>query len=107
MKEFQPALPCELVAPAGNWDCLRAAVAGGADAVYFGLSGFNARMRAENFHEEELPKIMQFLHAHGVKGYVTMNVLIFTDELEAAMRQLKLMVDCKVDAVIMQDAGLA
>lgn len=58
----------ELVAPAGDWNCLRAAVANGADCVYFGLSRFNARMRAENFREEELPGVVDFLHSHGVKG---------------------------------------
>ena len=55
----------ELVAPAGDWNCLRAAVANGADCVYFGLSCFNARMRAENFREEELPGVVDFLHKAG------------------------------------------
>ena len=68
----------ELLAPAGNHECLRAAVANGADAVYFGLdSGFNARARAENFSLEELPGVIQFLHRYGVRGYVTLNTLIF------------------------------
>jgi U32 family peptidase len=58
----------ELVAPAGDWNCLRAAVANGADCVYFGLSRFKARMRAENFRAEELPGVVDFLHSHGVKG---------------------------------------
>ena len=58
----------ELLAPAGDWECVRAAVANGADAVYFGLPAFNARMRATNFTPDELPKLMDFLHDHGVKG---------------------------------------
>lgn len=97
----------ELLAPAGDWDCVRAAVANGADAVYFGLPGFNARLRAENFTEEDLPKVVDFLHAHGVKAYVPLNVLIFTDELDAAVAELRLLNDTGVDAVIIQDVGLA
>ena len=69
----------ELLAPAGNFECLRAAVANGADAVYFGLnSGFNARARAENFAIEQLPDVIRFLHRYGVCGYITLNTLIFT-----------------------------
>jgi len=96
----------ELLAPAGDWECVRAAVANGADAVYFGLPAFNARMRATNFTAEDLPKLMAFLHEHGVKGYVAFNVLIFTDELAAAEEQLLLMARAGVDAAIVQDLGL-
>src|SRR6266404_149186 len=63
----------ELLAPAGDWDCARAAVENGADAIYFGLEKFNARMRARNFTETDLPSLMEFLHLRGVKGYVTFN----------------------------------
>ncbi|MBX7157732.1 MAG: U32 family peptidase [Verrucomicrobiae bacterium] len=97
----------ELLAPAGNWDCLRAAVANGADAVYFGLSRFNARLRADNFTEKDIGKIVSFLHAHQVKAYVAFNTLIFTSELEEAAKQLILLEDANVDAVIVQDIGLA
>lgn len=97
----------ELLAPAGDWDCVKAAVANGADAVYFGLPRFNARMRAENFTEEDLPEVVRFLHNHGVKAYVTFNVLVFTDELPAAVRQLQLLESACVDAIIVQDIGLA
>src|SRR5258708_37675842 len=96
----------ELLAPAGDWECARAAVANGADAVYFGLPAFNARMRATNFTADELPKLMDFLHEHGVKGYVAFNVLIFTDELAAAEEQLLLLERAGVDAAIVQDLGL-
>jgi putative protease len=96
----------ELLAPAGDWECARAAVANGADAVYFGLPAFNARMRATNFSAEELPKLMTFLHDHGVKGYVAFNTLIFTDELAAAEEQLLLLARAGVDAAIVQDLGL-
>ena len=102
-----PPVEPELLAPAGDWECLRAAVANGADAVFFGLSRFNARMRAENFREDELPAISSFLHAHGVKAYVTLNVLIFTDELDDAIAELQALHDAAVDAVIIQDVGLA
>jgi putative protease len=97
----------ELLSPAGNWDCARAAVANGADAIFFGLSRFNARLRADNFTEEDLPELMKFLHRHGVKGFVTMNTLIFPAEIEDAARQLLWLEACKVDAIIVQDLGLA
>src|SRR5271156_3820044 len=97
----------ELLAPAGGWECARAAVANGADAVYFGLPAFNARMRATNFAADDLPKLMAFLHEHGVKGYVAFNTLIFTDELPAAEEQLLLLARAGVDAAIVQDVGLA
>ncbi len=97
----------ELLSPAGNWDCARAAVAAGADAIYFGLPQFNARLRADNFTNEDLPELMQFLHRHGVRGFVTMNTLIFTGELEAAEAQLRAVAEAGVDALIIQDLGLA
>src|SRR5215470_14529655 len=71
----------ELLAPAGDWECARAAVENGADAIYFGLEKFNARMRAQNFTESDLPKLMEFLHRRGVRGYVTFNTLVFQNEL--------------------------
>ncbi len=97
----------ELLSPAGNWDCARAAVAAGADAIFFGLPAFNARLRADNFTNEDLPELMDFLHRHGVKGFVTMNTLIFTGELEAAEAQLRRVAEAGVDALIIQDLGLA
>jgi putative protease len=102
-----PGRKPELLAPAGDWECARAAVANGADAVYFGLPAFNARMRATNFTADDLPRLMEFLHGHGVKGYVAFNVLIFTDELAAAEEQLILLHRAGVDAAIVQDVGLA
>jgi len=96
----------ELLAPAGDWECARAAVANGADAVYFGMPAFNARMRADNFTPDDLPKLMEFLHEHGVKGYVAFNVLIFTNELTAAEEELVMLGRAGVDAAIVQDLGL-
>ncbi|MDB5324216.1 MAG: family peptidase [Phycisphaerales bacterium] len=86
---------------------MRAAVANGADAVYFGLDQFNARHRATNFTLEKLPEVMAYLHRHNVKGYLTFNVLIFSDELPSAVEYAKAMAAAKVDAVIVQDLGLA
>ena len=97
----------ELLAPAGDMDCARAAVANGADAIYFGLDRFNARLRADNFTLDSLPELMRFLHAHGVKGYVTMNTLIFTSELADALSYLGHLNAAGADGVIVQDIGLA
>ena len=100
-----PRLP-ELLAPAGDWDCARAAVENGADAIYFGLSRFNARMRAQNFTEADLPPLMAFLHRRGVRGYVTFNTLVFESELAEAEDFLRAIIAAGVDATIVQDAGL-
>jgi U32 family peptidase len=99
--------PPELLAPAGDWDCARAAVANGADAIYFGLPLFNARLRADNFTQEDLPKLMAYLHRHGVKGYCALNTLVFTRELPAMQECLLLLERAGVDAVIVQDIGVA
>lgn len=96
----------ELLAPAGNWDCLKAAVANGADAIYFGVEKFNARARAENFQMAELPEIMAYLHTYGVKGFLTFNILVFEDELKDAQELINACIDAGVDAVIVQDLGL-
>ena len=102
---FAPARP-ELLAPAGDWECAKAAVENGADAIYFGLERFNARMRANNFSEADLPKLMGFLHGRGVKGYVTLNTLVFQNELAEAEQYLRAMIVAGVDAVIVQDPGI-
>ncbi len=96
----------ELLAPAGDWDCVRAAVENGADAVYFGLERFNARMRAKNLTQADLPELMAFLHRRGVRGYVTFNILIFADELAEAEDYLRSMIAAGVDAAIVQDVGI-
>lgn len=113
---FQPAPPVlnsfklppspELLAPAGNWDCAKAAIENGADAIYFGLDQFNARMRADNFQEADLAELMNFLHSRGVKGYVTFNTLVFPQELERAEQYLRRIITAGVDAAIVQDVGL-
>src|SRR5438270_860499 len=103
----EPVAAPELLAPAGDWDALRAACANGADAVYFGLTAFNARHRAANFTPEELPEVLAFLHARNVRGFVTLNTLIFSDELEEVSRFVRLVAEAGADAVIVQDLGLA
>jgi putative protease len=100
------AMP-ELLAPAGCWESLKAAVANGADAVYFGVEQFNARLRAENFRTADLPEVMDWLHRRGVKGFLTVNVLLFPAELEQAAALLLAAEAAGVDALIMQDVGLA
>ncbi|WP_445629965.1 DUF3656 domain-containing U32 family peptidase [Nostoc sp. DSM 114167] len=103
----QPSLQRpELLAPAGNWECAKAAVENGADAIYFGLDRFNARMRAQNFTEADLPQLMTFLHRRGVKGYVTINTLIFPKELAQAQQYLRTIIAAGVDAAIVQDIGI-
>src|SRR6266576_312289 len=102
----RPAVRPELLAPAGDWECAKAAVENGADAIYFGLEKFNARMRAQNFTEGDLPKLMEFLHTRGVKGYVTFNTLVFENEVTEAEQYLRTMIAAGVDAAIVQDVGV-
>ena len=97
----------ELLAPAGDWDSLRAAVANGADAVYFGLSKYSARQRAPNFTRGELPEVLAYLHARNVRGYVAFNTLIYSDELAEAAEFAATIAAAGADAVIVQDLGLA
>ena len=76
----------ELLAPAGDRTCLIAAVENGADAVYFGLQRHNARIRASNFDGTDLPEVMALLHRRGVKGYVTLNTLVFPRRADRSRR---------------------
>jgi putative protease len=96
----------EILAPAGGHPQLRAAIEAGADAVYFGLTRFNARARAANFSPDELPEIMGQLHERGVRGFVTLNTLVFDRELDDVERYVRTIVEANVDAVIVQDLGL-
>jgi len=98
----------ELLAPAGDEESLRAAVAAGADAVYFGLrGGFNARARADNFAIEELPRVFDSLHRKGVQGFVTFNTLVFDSELPVAEKALGAIARSGADAILVQDLGAA
>jgi len=89
MSKRPPSPIPELLAPAGDKQSLLAAMAAGADAVYFGLTDFNARARASNFTPEELPDVMELLRSRNVRGYVALNTLVFTEELERAARLLR------------------
>ena len=97
----------ELLAPAGDRTCMVAAIENGADAVYFGLQGHNARARAVNFDPDDLPDVMGMLHRRGVQGYVTLNTLVFPAELEGVEALVRKVAAAGVDAVIVQDVGLA
>ncbi len=100
--------PPEILAPAGDEECLRAAVGAGADAVYFGLSaGFNARAKAENFAPADLARTFAYLHRNRVKGYVAFNTVVYDSELDAAVDCLAAIADAGADAVIVQDLGIA
>ena len=96
----------EILAPAGDWECVQAAIENGADAIYFGLERFNARMRAQNFTAGDLPKLMAHLHQRGVRGYVTFNTLVFPEELAEAEDYLRSIIAAGVDAAIVQDVGI-
>lgn len=97
----------EILAPAGSFESVVSAVNSGADAVYLGLKNFSARKEAENFTVDELKSATSFCHIRGVKVYVTMNTLIFDDELEDALRTVKEACKCNIDALIVQDIGFA
>ena len=98
----------ELLAPAGDWECVRAAIENGADAVYFGLEqGFNARARATNFQVGDLPRLMETLHLHGLRGYTTLNTLAFDREFGELEGVARAVAEAGVDAVLVQDVGVA
>lgn len=96
----------ELLAPAGNMDHLKAAIANGADAVYAGFQAFNARIGAKNFSVEELIEATDFCHLHGKKIYLTLNTLLNDFELSAAIDLAKIFYERGIDAIIIQDIGL-
>jgi U32 family peptidase len=96
----------EIMSPAGYWPQLHAALEAGADAVYFGLKHFTARAKV-GFGLDELPEVMSTLHRRGVRGYVTFNTLVFDHELDAAAATLAALAGTGVDAIIVQDVGIA
>lgn len=100
------ALP-ELLAPAGGLDQMLAAIAAGADAIYAGLDGFNARVSAHGFSDDEFARGCAVAHAHGVRVYVTLNVFVFDDELADAVALGAHARALGADALIVADAGLA
>jgi U32 family peptidase len=96
----------ELMSPAGGMAQLQAAVEAGADAVYFGLSGFNARAKALAFDHENLAEVLAWLHRRGVMGFVAVNTLAFENELATLERELLALAAAQADAIIVQDLGV-
>lgn len=97
----------ELLSPVGEWDSLVAAVQNGANAVYFGANEFNARMNSKNFDREELKKAIEYAKLRNVKTNLTLNILIKNNEFEKAMDLVEYAYKCGIDAIIVQDLGLA
>lgn len=97
----------EILAPAGGYDSLVAAVRSGADAVYLGEKSFSARTSAKNFDDDELKKAVAYCHIHGVKVYVTINTLIFDDEFEQLKQAIISAAEADADALIVQNQGVA
>lgn len=96
----------ELLSPVGNMDCMRAAVQNGADAVYFG-SGFSARAFASNFDGDDLKCAIEYAKLRGVQTHLTLNTLIKNDEFENAFSVAQMAYNYGIDAIIVQDLGLA
>ena len=96
----------ELLAPAGNIETLKAAVSNGADAVYLGMQKFGARAYSANFDLESLKEATAYAHLRNVKIYVTMNTIVFEDELEDMRKQLAKLNEIGVDGVIVQDLAV-
>ena len=97
----------ELLAPVGDFECLKAAVQNGADSVYFGGSLFNARASATNFDDEELEKVINYCVLRNVRTHMALNILIKDSEFKDAIMMAKRAYELGVDALIVQDIGLA
>ncbi|MDR2532842.1 MAG: U32 family peptidase [Oscillospiraceae bacterium] len=96
----------EILAPAGSYEALKTAINTGADAVYLGLCNFSARRNAKNFTEQELYEAAKLCRLSGVKLYLTLNTLVFDDELPELCKTVKIVEEAGVDAVIVQDLGV-
>ncbi len=97
----------ELLAPAGNAECLNVAINNGANAVYLGLNAFNARGNIENFNQNNLKENVKRAHLFGVRVFVTLNTLVCDEEVPEVLGLVRMAIDAKVDAFIVQDIGLA
>ena len=97
----------EILAPAGNYDTLVAAISAGADALYLGGQKFSARAKANNFTLDEIKRAVDYAHLHDKKIFVTINILISDEELFEALEFVKNLYSLNVDALIVQDLGLA
>ena len=97
----------ELLSPVGDFECLKAAVQNGANSVYFGAETFSARAFASNFNITDLQKVIQYAKIRGVKTHLTLNTLIKNNEFEEAFNLAKKAYEFGIDAIIVQDLGLA
>ncbi len=97
----------ELLAPAGSWEALKAAVQNGADAVYLGGTLFSARQYANNFNQKELSDAVKYCHVRDVKVFVTVNTLVLNEEMKELAKHIAFLYNIDVDAVIIQDLGVA
>ena len=97
----------EILAPVGSEEMLRAAVFSGADAVYLGFSGFNARTGAGNFDADSLQEAVRFCHARGVAVHVALNTTVYGTELSALEQAIRAVAASGADAVICQDLAVA
>jgi len=96
----------EILAPAGGFESVKAAVACGADAVYLGTKTLNARRNAENFSDEQLAEIVSYCHIRGVKVYLTLNTIVLDSELDDAVNAVKNAALSGIDALIVQDLSI-
>ena len=96
----------ELLAPGGDIDCIKAAIAAGADAIYCGLNHFNARNRATNINFEDLNGILNLAHRNNCKVFLTLNIIMVEKEIPALISLLNKLVNTRIDGVIIQDLGL-
>ena len=95
----------ELLSPAGDFECLKAAVQNGADSIYLGSNLFSARASAKNFDDNELQKAIEYCKLRGVKTHLTLNILIKDNEFEEAFNLAKKAYEYGIDAIIVQDLG--
>ena len=96
----------ELLAPAGSMDSLMAAIEGGCDAVYLGLSSYSARAFAENFSLDHIAEVIAYCHIREVRVYVTMNTLIYESEFKGIQKAVDILYQADVDGLLIQDLGL-
>lgn len=97
----------ELLAPAGNFESLKVAINNGANAIYLGLTDFNARRKASNFTVDSIREVVRYAHLFNVKIYLTFNTIIKNEEVDAFLKMVDKCIEAKVDAYIIQDLGMA
>ena len=96
----------ELLSPAGSFECLKAVIEAGCDAVYLGGKSFSARSFATNFNNEELVEAIKYAHLYGVKVYVTVNTLVYEKEVDSFIEYIDFLHQNNVDAILVQDIGM-